>query len=50
MKNYKLYSFEKGYKCRVNTAELVFLFNINASAGVEEINNYIFNAGYYITE
>ena len=50
MKYFKLYSFEKGYKCRVNTAELIFLFNITASAGVDEINDFIFNTGYYITE
>lgn len=45
---YKLYN-ENGYKCRINTSELLFLFGVSESIQEpEQINIIIANSGYYI--
>lgn len=50
MTKFKLYHRETGYKCKVNTQEILFLFGID-SDDLETINNYLINnqTGYYIT-
>lgn len=46
--NYKLYDIN-GYKCRVNTQELLFLFGVSESIQeLEQINIILANTGYYI--
>lgn len=45
---YKLYDCN-GYKCRINTSELLFLFGVSESIQEpEQINIIIANSGYYI--
>ena len=45
---YKLYDCN-GYKCRINTSELLFLFGVSESIQEpEQINIILANSGYYI--
>lgn len=47
IKTYKLYHIENGYKCKVNTKEIKFLFGID-SGNIQVINDHIKNYNYYI--
>lgn len=50
MGNYKLYSRETGYKCKINLEELKFLFGYNGECNADAINIFLTNneTGYYI--
>ena len=49
MKTFKLYHTARGYLCKVNTAEIVFLFGITET-DADTINILLAqeNSGYYI--
>lgn len=51
-KKYKLYNNLTGYRCKVNAAEIIFLFGVEAVESVEAVNKFLkdHNTNYYITD
>ena len=47
-KNYKLYTINNEYRCRVNAEEVAFIFGIDATQDIATINEALALQGYKI--